>query len=175
MLAEDVLYASGENLKAEDCTDGISLSFKHKMSQLKVVLTKATELEENVEVTGVQISKCPSLGIMDLETGELTCIDSITADMQMYGTKVPADHAFTNTWEALLFPYTFSQGAFKVTVTVGSGMDTRSFLYTAPREVVMEGGTSYTLNLTVGRNKVIPGGITASEWTEEDRGEIVTD
>lgn len=174
ILGEDLLYTSAQNVLAKDNPNGIALEFKHKLAQLKVVLKKGTEVEESLEIPEVTLANCLLSGSMDVTTGEVTS-GTNASDVSMFGSKSPIDNPFTNIWETLLVPGSFSAGKFAVTIAVGSGVDQRQFRYQISDAVTLEGGNSYTLNLIVGRDKVEMGDIKAEEWTPIDGGGLVTD
>ena len=172
ILNDDLLYAS-DIVTAEESPNGIALSFKHKLALLKICLTKATEVDEDVVVSGVQVTPCSKKIAMNVENGELFEPNNGngTTTVSMYGTK--ADEAtsnFNDTWEALLVPKTFAAGTFQLTVTVGTGNEERTFRYTSPNEIKLEEGTINTINLTIGRDKVIMGNVSAREWTDGTGG-----
>lgn len=167
ILNEDLLYTSATDITAESNPDGIALQFKHKLTQLKIVLTKANEVEEDTEVTGIKLESCVLTGNLNVPSGTLTA-EASTADVNMYGSKSEGA-AFTDTWEALLIPQDLT---LKVTVSVGSGSDRRIFQYTSSSPVKLKEGTINTLSLTVGRDKVIVGSISAQEWKTGKGGVI---
>ncbi|GEM_PF-1487234 len=177
MLNEDLLYASATDITAADNPNGIAVTFSHKLAKLKVVLTKGTEVDADMEVTGVKVAKCLVKGSMDVTTGNLlrgssTVLDDY-ADVNLCGTQTEGS-AFTDTWEALIMPTLWDATGFVVTVTVGSGNDTRMFQYTGSSWMAYS-GNEYTLPLQVGRDKVIAGKITATEWRDAGTSEIETD
>lgn len=173
ILNDDLLYASGKDITAEENPNGIALSFQHKFALLKVCLTKATEVDEAEEVSNVQVSLCFKQIAMDVKSGQLYIepYKNETTTVSMYGTKADADASkFNDTWEALLIPKTFAAKEFQLTITVGTGENERTFRYTAPGEIKLEEGTINTINLTIGRDKVIMGNVNAEEWTDGTNG-----
>ncbi len=177
MLNEDLLFASDTSITAADNSGGIAVKFSHKLAKLKVVLTKGTEVDADMEVTGVKVPKCLIKGSMNVATGELTLGSSAVigdyADVNLCGTKTEGS-AFTDTWEALIMPTIWGGNEFTVTVTVGSGNDMRVFQYQGPSWMAYS-GNEYTLSLQVGRDKIIAGKIRAREWTDAGASEIETD
>ena len=177
MLNEDLLYASATDITAADNPGGIAVKFSHKLAKLKVVLTKGTEVDADMEVTGVKVPKCLIKGSMDVTTGKLTIGSSAVigdyADVNLCGTKTEGS-AFTDTWEALIMPTIWGGNEFTVTVTVGSGNDMRVFQYQCSSWMAYS-GNEYTLSLQVGRDKIIAGELLASKWTDAGTSEIETD
>lgn len=177
MLNEDLLYASATDITAADNPGGIAVKFSHKLAKLKVVLTKGSEVDANMEVTGVKVAKCLIKGSMDVKTGTLTLGTSASigdyANVNLCGTKTEGS-AFTDTWEALIMPTIWDGNEFMVTVTVGSGDDRRVFQYQGSSWMAYS-GNEYTLPLQIGRDKVIAGEISASEWADAGTSEIKTD
>lgn len=172
ILSEDLLFAS-DTVTAEENPNGITLSFKHKFALLKVCLTKATEVNEATEVSNVQVPLCFKKIAMDVQSGQLH-IDPYkneTMTVSMFGTKADAAASkFNDTWEALLIPKTFAANEFQLAITVGTGDNERTFRYTSPGEVKLKEGTVNTINLTIGRDKVIMGNVSAEEWTDGTNG-----
>lgn len=177
MLNEDLLFAEGTDITAADNPGGIAVKFSHKLAKLKVVLTKGSEVDANMEVTGVKVAKCLIKGSMDVKTGTLTLGTSASigdyANVNLCGTKTEGN-AFTDTWEALIMPTIWGGNEFMVTVTVGSGDDRRVFQYQGSPWKAYS-GNEYTLPLQIGRDKVIAGEISASEWADAGTSEIKTD
>ena len=177
MLNEDLLYAEATDITAADNTGGIDVKFSHKLAKLKVVLTKGTEVNADMEVTGVKVAKCLIKGSMDVTTGKLTLGSSAPigdyTNVNLYGTKTEGS-AFTDTWEALIMPTIWGGNEFTVTVTVASGNDVRAFQYSCSSWMAYS-GNEYTLPLQVGRDKVIAGKISASEWADAGTSEIETE
>lgn len=172
ILAEDLLYTSATGITAKDNPNGIGLEFKHKLTQLKVVLTKATEVEGDIEVTGVQLGDCMLDGSLDITAGTVTT-GTDKGSVSMYGAKSSETAAFTDTWEALLVPQDL---ALKITIKLGSDANQRIFQYTSSGVPFgFTEGTSNILKLTIGKDKVIMGGISAREWNEGEGGTIETD
>lgn len=178
MLDEDLLYASATDITAADNPGGIAVEFNHRLVKLKVVLTKGTEVDADMEVTDVKVNKCLLKGSMNVTTGELTLgstnsTEPAYADVKLCGTKTEGS-AFTDTWEALIMPTTWGDNEFTVTVTVGSDNNRRVFQYQGS-SLKAESGNEYKLPLQVGRDKVVAGKITANKWTNADTSEIETD
>lgn len=178
ILHEDLLYASGENLTSEEHADGISISFNHKLSLLRVRLTKGTEFDDAVEVNSVTVASCYEQVALDVTSGQLytALYSNSTKTISMYGTKANAETSvFKDTWEALLIPKTFAASEFQVTITVDDDGRQRSFVYTMPNEFNLEEGTANTINLIIGQDKVVASGISARAWVEGGDDTFETD
>lgn len=166
-----------DNVKASDllCTGqqpatpgtALDITFKHALSKLNVTLKKGSELEDgqNLTFTSVTLSNCATattVNLTDGTTGTATKSQTIT----LYAATE------NEQYECILVPQTFNQ-TLKVEITDNNG---KVYTFTSNKDLTFASGKQYTLNLTVGRDKVTTGTISAKSWGEEQQGgDLVTE
>lgn len=161
--ASDLLWTGGR----QDATAGTALdiTFKHALSKLNVTLTKGSELDKGVTFKSVKLSNCATTTTVNLFEG-------------MFGNTTNSQtitlYAATpnKQYECILVPQTFAQ-SLKVEITDDNG---KVYTFTSNKDLTFASGEEYTLNLTVGRDKVTTGTISADPWGEEQQGgDLVTE
>ena len=161
--ASDLLWTGGR----QDATAGkaLDINFQHALSKLNVTLTKGSELEDGVTFTSVKLSNCATtttVNLTDGTTGTATNSQTIT----LYAATA------NEQYECILVPQTFNQN-LKVEITDNNG---KVYTFTSNKDLTFASGEQYTLNLTVGRDKVTTGTISADPWGEEQQGgDLVTE
>ena len=164
-----------DNVKASDllCTGqqpatpgtALDITFKHALSKLNVTLKKGSELDEGVTFKSVKLSNCATATTVNLTDG--------TTDTATKSQTITLYAATENEqYECILVPQTFNQ-TLKVEITDNNG---KVYTFTSNKELTFASGEEYTLNLTVGRDKVTTGTISADPWGEEQQGgDLVTE
>lgn len=167
---------SDSNVKASDflCTGtqtatagtALDINFQHALSKLNVTLTKGSELEEGLIFTSVRLSNCATATTVNLT-------DGTTGNTTNSGQTITLYAATANEkYECILVPQTFNQ-TLKVEITDNNG---KVYTFTSNKDLTFASGEEYTLNLTVGRDKVTTGTISADPWGEEQQGgDLVTE
>lgn len=167
-----------DNVKASDllCTGqqpatpgtALDITFKHALSKLNVTLKKGSELEDgqNLTFTSVTLSNCATATTVNLT-------DGTTGNTTNSGQTITLYAATPNEqYECILVPQTFAQ-SLKVEITGNNG---KVYTFTSNKDLTFASGKQYTLNLTVGRDKVTTGTISADPWGEEQQGgDLVTE
>ena len=167
-----------DNVKASDllCTGqqpatpgtALDITFKHALSKLNVTLKKGSELEDgqNLTFTSVRLSNCATTATVNLT-------DGTTGNTTNSGQTITLYAATPNKqYECILVPQTFAQ-SLKVEITDNNG---KVYTFTSNKDLTFASGKQYTLNLTVGRDKVTTGTISADPWGEEQQGgDLVTE
>ena len=163
--ASDLLWTGGR----QDATPGTALdiNFKHALSKLNVTLTKGSELDEGVTFKSVKLSNCATKIVVNLLEGTFGNTTNSGQTITLYATTE------NKQYECILVPQTFAQ-SLKVEITDNNGK-----VYTfikSDNELTFSSGKQYTLNLTVGRDKVTTGTISAESWgNEQQGGDLVTE
>lgn len=164
------------NVKASDflCTGtqtatagtALDINFQHALSKLNVTLTKGTELEDGLTFTSVTLSNCATTTTVNLT-------DGTTGNTTNSGQTITLYAATENEqYECILVPQTFAQ-SLKVEITGNNG---KVYTFTSNKGLTFASGEEYTLNLTVGRDKVTTGTISAESWgSEQQGGDLVTE
>ncbi len=161
--ASDLLWTGGR----QDATAGkaLDINFKHALSKLNVTLAKGSELDEGVTFKSVTLSNCATTTTVNLfegTFGNTTNSQTIT----LYATTE------NKQYECILVPQTFAQ-SLKVEITDKNG---KVYTFTSNKDLTFASGEQYTLNLTVGRDKVTTGTISAESWDNEQQGgDLVTE
>lgn len=145
----------------------LDITFKHALSKLNVTLKKGSELEDgqNLTFTSVKLSNCATATTVNLTDG--------TTDTATKSQTITLYAATENEqYECILVPQTFNQ-TLKVEITDNNG---KVYTFTSNKDLTFASGKQYTLNLTVGRDKVTTGTISAKSWGEEQQGgDLVTE
>lgn len=183
--ANDLLYYYKSNLvpKNELNTDGkLDIQFNHAFSMIDINVTLGTEYSQkdnpisevivggsklkatidvaNSEGKGVAYASTPG---ETSTTGENPETDIITTPGTF--TKATTDEEKSKAaYSCILIPQTIDANKFKVTLKTSS----KTYVWTSPSAITLETGHRYTLNLTMGRDKLTAqkGNISAGSWTE---------
>lgn len=162
--ASDLLWTGGR----QDATAGkaLDINFKHALSKLNVTLTKGTELEGGLTFTSVKLSNCATEIVVNLLEGTFGNTTNSGQTITLYATTE------NKQYECILVPQTFAQ-SLKVEITDKNG---KVYTFTSNKDLTFASGEEYTLNLTVGRDKVTTGTISAESWDNEQQGgDLVTE
>lgn len=162
--ASDLLWTGGR----QDATPGTALdiNFKHALSKLNVTLTKGSELDEGVTFKSVKLSNCATKIVVNLLEGTFGNTTNSGQTITLYATTE------NKQYECILVPQTFAQ-SLKVEITDNNG---KVYTFTSNKDLRFASGEEYTLNLTVGRDKVTTGTISAESWgSEQQGGDLVTE
>ena len=161
--ASDLLYTG-----QQPATPGTALdiTFKHALSKLNVTLAKGSELEDGLTFTSVRLSNCATATTVNLTAGTAGTATNSGQTITMYAA-TPSEQ-----YECILVPQTFAQ-SLKVEITDNNG---KVYTFTSNKDLTFASGEQYTLNLTVGRDKVTTGTISAESWgNEQQGGDLVTE
>ena len=162
--ASDLLWTGGR----QDATAGkaLDINFKHALSKLNVTLTKGSELDEGVTFKSVTLSNCATTTTVNLFEGMFGNTTNSGQTITLYAATA------NKQYECILVPQTFSR-SLKVEITDNNG---KVYTFTSNEDLTFASGEEYTLNLTVGRDKVTTGTISADPWGEEQQGgDLVTE
>lgn len=162
--------SSDSNVKASDllCTGqqtatpgtALDINFVHAMSKLNVNLTKGSELDEGVTFTSVKLSNCAMATTVNLTAGTAVTATNSGQTITLYAATA------NEKYECILVPQTFNK-SLKVEITDNNE---KVYTFTSNKDLTFASGEQYTLNLTVGRDKVTMGTISAGSWGEEQQG-----
>lgn len=156
--ASDLLWTGGR----QDATPGTALdiNFQHALSKLNVTLAKGSELDEGVTFKSVRLSNCATTATVNLTDGTAGTATNSGQTITLYAATA------NEQYECILVPQTFAQ-SLKVEITDNNG---KVYTFTSNKDLTFASGEEYTLNLTVGRDKVTTGTISADPWGEEQQG-----
>ena len=161
--ASDLLWTGQQTATPGTALD---INFKHALSKLNVTLTKGSELEDGVTFTSVKLSNCATKIVVNLLEGTIVETTNSGQTITLYAA-TPNEQ-----YECILVPQTFAQ-SLKVEITDNNG---KVYTFTSNKDLTFASGEEYTLNLTVGRDKVTTGTISAESWgSEQQGGDLVTE
>ena len=161
--ASDLLWTGQQTATPGTALD---INFKHALSKLNVTLTKGTELEDGLAFTSVKLSNCATEIVVNLLEG--TIVKTTNSGQTITMSAATANEQY----ECILVPQTFAQ-SLKVEITDNNG---KVYTFTSNKDLTFASGKQYTLNLTVGRDKVTTGTISAESWDNEQQGgDLVTE
>ena len=164
------------NVKASDllCTGqqtatpgtALDINFQHALSKLNVTLAKGSELEDGLTFKSVKLSNCATATTVNLTAGTAGTATNSGQTITLYAATA------NEKYECILVPQTFAQ-SLKVEITDNNG---KVYTFTSNKDLTFASGEEYTLNLTVGRDKVTTGTISAESWDNEQQGgDLVTE
>lgn len=161
--ASDLLWTGQQTATPGTALD---INFKHALSKLNVTLTKGSELDKGVTFKSVKLSNCATTTTVNLFKGTFGNTTNSGQTITMYATTE------NEQYECILVPQTFAQ-SLKVEITDNNG---KVYTFTSNKDHTFASGEQYTLNLTVGRDKVTTGTISAESWgSEQQGGDLVTE
>lgn len=165
--AADFLYTKGTTTGSESA-EGIPLAFKHTLSQFKITLARGSEIADGVTFDEVKLT-----GYLEFSTTiDLTSGTVGEGTVNLDGKTITLLDNGENTFECILVPQNFLNSN-KVIITASDG---KTYAYSPKEKLPFASGKTYTLPLTVGRDKVEAGTITAKPWdTNTTGGDLETE
>lgn len=175
--ANDLLYYYKSNLDpGKELKDGkLDIQFNHAFSMIDINVTLGTEYSQKenpiseVIVGGskltatIDVTNSESKGVAYASTGTNPEKD-ITTTLGTF-TKAETDEEKSKAaYSCILIPQAIEANKFKVTLKTSS----KTYVWTSPDAITLETGHRYTLNLTMGKDKLTAqkGNISAVSWTE---------
>ena len=150
----------------------IDLDFSHAMSKLEITYSYGTELEGTTHsLTSCTIGELAYKGNFKVETGGKLTVTTETGNSANMTACIDADN---NKAEVILLPQaitTTPTATFKVTI------DGTERIFTCSVNVAeLKSNTRYTMNVTIGRDKVEVGDVDITPWGDpSDLGKIETE
>lgn len=149
----------------------IDVTLNHVMSKLKVVVELGDEFDDTENpFSEITVNGTLPKRLYKYSSAENTWSNCVDESNPVTATSItPFSNAFiaasdgnraSAEFEAILVPQTIASGEFNVRFKVNN----RAFKWTSFEEIILEGGTEYTLNLTAGHDKVNSASFTASSW-----------
>lgn len=172
----DLLYYYKNNLvPGTELKDGkLNIQFNHAFSMIDIIVTLGTEYsqQENpikeVIVGGSKLKATIDVAnsegnVAYASTGTNPETDIITTPGTF--TKATTDEEKSKAaYSCILIPQTIDANKFKVTLKTSS----KTYVWTSPSAITLKSGHKYTLELTMGRDKLTAqkGNISAGSWTK---------
>ena len=184
--ASDFLICKKTSFAPKDGLDAngkLPLNFKHALSQFTVTIELKSEFNgvatvKDNPITDVKINGTYIEGTCDFtkESGFVTAKTtdgdaapvsvSLFESSQFVPATVETDHPKA-TYQCLLIPQTIEEGKLTVTFMVNG----TPYTWTSVSSITFNEDTAYTLTLVAGKELVLCGVITASEWKKDENSE----
>ena len=141
----------------------LNITFSHVLVKLKVNLTFGNEFGDSHSVKDVILNGTSSKIRCDLAGRTVSDLDqSSSNDISMCNT---ADYVY----EAIFFPGKGQKSGARMLTVVMS--DNKAYNVTLDSNLELYGGYAYTMNVKVGKDRVLAGKVNVIEWTEKELGE----
>lgn len=159
-------------------TDGkLKIEFTHMLSLVRITFRLGTEFNNggipqsniisDVVISGTSRSFWITTMMYDGKLSAYVPVQVIASDVKPYNTEWHAAAAetgnCTSVYECILVPQTVSVGELKISFKAGG----KAYEWVAP-ELTFSPNSVHTLTLKVGKDAVIAGGFTATEWVNEN-------
>ena len=141
----------------------LNITFSHVLVKLKVNLTFGNEFGDSHSVKDVILNGTSSKIKCDLVNRTIADLDqSSSNDISMCNT---SDYVY----EAIFFPGKGQKNGARMLTVVMS--DNKAYNVTLDSNLELYGGYAYTMNVKVGKDRVLAGKVNVIEWTEKELGE----
>ena len=163
----DLLYVNGSATNTAS-DHGINITLGHVCSKLIVNVSKlGSEVDPNATVSSIKLGGIYPKGDFNLSgdnPGTWTVDENTTGDITMnkLGTQATG---MNSTFESIIIPQT---AAFSLTITLSNNT---TYKMSIPSHIFVK-GTSYTLTMQVGQDKVTIGKITQTPWKDVSGGDL---
>lgn len=166
-------------------TDGkLKIEFTHMLSLVRITFRLGTEFNNggipqsniisDVVISGTSRSFWITTMMYDGKLSAYVPVQVIASDVKPYNTEWHAAAAetgnCTSVYECILVPQTVSVGELNISFKA----DGKAYEWVAP-ELTFSPNSVHTLTLKVGKDAVIAGGFTATEWVNEDSAILETE
>lgn len=173
LKAADFLSVHG-SITAKECGGILPIKLTHTLSQLKIRLTKGSEVGESTNITEVKLVECCAISTTVGLDGSVSAFKQAEQTRSVTLYKDPAKDYY----ECILPPQSFLADGnggkpLKVTITADNG---KTYSYTQQKDVnptiELLSGYSYILPIKVGRDKVAAGETIAEAWEANTPGGV---
>ena len=162
-----------------DNNSSVPITFQHAFSLLDIHVKFGTEfnsnglLADNI-ITDMKVSGSILDGFCNFTAEEPVVkaagagrADPVSAETGTFTAATEQNRNAIATYSCILIPQTVTANYFQVSFKIND----KQYLWTSPLDVTLEQGKKHRLELTVGKETVIAGSITLSDWAE---GETIT-
>lgn len=177
--ANDLLYYYQSDLVPKDAlnSDGkLDIQFNHAFSMIDIIVTLGTEYsQKDNPINEVIVGGSKLKATIDVANSEGKGVAyASTTGENPEANVFPTPGTFTKAttdeenskaaFSCILIPQNIEANKFKVTLKTSS----KTYVWTSPDAITLETGHRYTLNLTMGKDKLTAqkGNISAGSWTE---------
>ena len=180
-----LVYKKTGFVPEKDLTNGaVDITFTHALSLLNIKIEFGTEFNNTTPlasnpITKISIGGSINKGYADLSADPITVAADKTCDPVLIEPECGEFTAATDTYanatanySAILIPQTIEDG-FRVEFEI----DGKIYVWRAPESVIakLEAGKKHQLTLTLGKDLVKAGSMTASPWKEGTGGSLETE
>ena len=178
-----LVYKKKGFVPGKDLTNGaVDITFTHALSLLNINIEFGNEFSKTTPLTSNPINNITVGGSVNLGYADFTAdaisvtVDATSAPVLIVPVLGDFNAAANNeahatvSYSAILIPQTIAEG-FRVEFEI----DGKNYVWTASESVTLDSGKKHQLNLTVGKDVVKSGYISASPWTEETGGTLETE
>lgn len=174
----DLLYYYQSDLVPRTAlnSDGkLDIQFNHAFSMIDIIVTLGTEYSNKANpINKVIVGGSKLKATIDVANSEGNVAYASTKGENPETDITTTPGTFTKattdeekskaTYSCILIPQTIEANKFKVTLKTSS----KTYVWTSPTAITLETGHKYTLDLTMGRDKLTAqkGNISAGSWTE---------
>lgn len=172
----DLLYYYESNLVPGEALKGgkLNIQFNHAFSMIDIIVTLGTEYsKKDNPINEVIVGGSKIRATLDITNSKGVAYASTmgtnpeTDIITKPGTFTMAQTDLENSkaaYSCILIPQTIDANKFKVTLKTSS----KTYVWTSPDAITLEIGHRYTLNLTMGKDKLTAqkGNISAGSWKE---------
>lgn len=178
-------YAPGFN-PGESLDKGkLNIQFNHAFCMIDINVTLGTEFNKpsipttspivKVTLGGTKIAAnvdVTNAASVVTASGEATATDITTTNGSFTTAADPEKNAISR-FSCIAIPQTVAANTFKVSLMTAG----KRYEWTSDKEITLQSGYRYTLNLSMGNDVVLlkGGSITATKWTEVSGGSLETD
>ena len=158
--ADFLWYSKPDFVPADDLvSQKLNITFSHVLVKLKVNLTFGNEFGDSHSVKDVILNGTSSKIKCDLASSTITDLDqSSSNDISMCNT---SDYVY----EAIFFPGKGQKNGARMLTVVMS--DNKAYNVTIDSDLELLGGYAYTMNVKVGKDRVLAGNVNVIEWQPE--------
>ena len=179
----DLLYYYAKDFNPGKSLDKgkLNIQFNHAFCMIDIVVTLGTEFNKpsipttspivKVTLGGTKIAanvNVTNAASVVTASGEAAATD-ITTTNGSFTTAANAEANAISRFSCIAIPQTVGANTFKVSLMTAG----KRYEWTSDKEITLQSGYRYTLNLTMGNDVVLlkNGSISASPWTEGDTGD----
>ena len=179
----DLLYYYAKDFNPGESLDKgkLNIQFNHAFCMIDIVVTLGTEFNKpstpttspivKVTLGGTKIAAnvdVTNAASVVTASGEATATDITTTNGSFTTAADPEKNAISR-FSCIAIPQTVAGKTFKVSLMTAG----KRYEWTSDKEITLQSGYRYTLNLSMGNDVVLlkGGSISASPWTEGDTGD----
>ena len=184
----DLLYYYAQNIKPEkELVDGkLSIQMNHAFCMIDINVTLGTEFNVSGVPTASPITEVTLGGTIIDATVDVTNTNNIVTTNSTAAKDITAipgkftkpenddkEKSCISSFSCIAIPQTVAANTFKVSLKTAGKL----YEWTSDKEITLQSGYRYTLNLSMGNDVVLlkGGSISASPWTEGTGGTLETD